>query len=176
MTSRRLGRLADGWAAVLLAPSLLLMPIACAQEKPAPEETQVPAKVMAALEARFPGAKVREWSQDKEGDIVVVDVEFEVDGRKLEADIEEDGTIHNWEREISESDLPAAIRVAMASKYPTAALQEIMETTAVKDGKEVLEEYEIVIEAGADKQVEVTLAPDGTFLEESGGEQRADPE
>ncbi len=181
MISRCVKQSADGLFKVLFALSILLMPIACAQqeqavEEKAAEENEVPAKVRAALEARFPGAEIREWSQEKEGDIVVVDVEFEVDGRKLEADIKEDGTLHNWEQQIPESDLPAAVRNAVASRYPGAALKEIMETRAVREGEDVIEEYEIILATGAARDVEVTLAPDGTFLEDAGSEQSEEPE
>jgi hypothetical protein len=41
-----------------------------------------------------------------------------------------------------------------------------MVITAVKDGKDALEGYEIVIETADKKEVEVTVAPDGEILEE----------
>lgn len=46
-----------------------------------------------------------------------------------------------------------------------------MVITAIKDGKDVLEGYEIVLETANKKEVEVMVAPDGKILEESAGEE-----
>lgn len=47
-------------------------------------------------------------------------------------------------------------------------LKEIMAVTAVKDGKDALEGYEVVLETAGKKAGEVTVAPDGKVLEDSG--------
>jgi hypothetical protein len=47
-------------------------------------------------------------------------------------------------------------------------MKEIMQITAVKAGKDELEGYEIVLKTRDKKEVEVTVAPDGTMLEDSG--------
>jgi hypothetical protein len=129
---------------------------------------KIPKKVMDTLKAKFPKAEIRKWTRENEGGIVIYDIEFEQGVRKFEADILEDGTIHNWEREIAAKDLPEAVRKTLEKKYPQSILMEIMEITEVKEGKDELEGYEIVLDTAGNKEVEVTIAPDGTILEDSG--------
>ncbi len=132
------------------------------------ESDEIPKVVMDALKAKFPKAEIHKWTKEKEGNIVVYDIEFKQEGRKFEADIKEDGMIHNWEKEIAVKDLPDAVKKAVQEKHPKFTPQEIMEITAVKDGKDELEGYEIVLETADKKEVEVTVAPDGKILEDSG--------
>lgn len=166
MFSRRRKWLTDGLLTAALACFLLAMPAAGAQEKP--DLDKIPKIVMDALKAKFPKAEIDKWTREKESGIVIYDFEFKQEGRKFEADIKEDGTIHNWEKEISVRDLPEIVREAVEAKYPKAALKEIMAITAVTDGKEALEGYEILLETAGKKEIEVSVAPDGKFLEDSG--------
>jgi len=129
---------------------------------------KIPKVIMDALKARFPDAEIHKWTKEKEGDIFVYDIEFKQGDRKFEADIKEDGTIHNWEKEIAAEDLPEAAMKAVETKYPESTIQEIMEITAVNDGKDALEGYEVVLETADKEEVEVTVAPDGKILEDSG--------
>ena len=166
MFSRHRNWLADGLLTVVLAGFLLAMPAAGAQKKP--NLDKIPKKVMDALKAKFPKAEIDKWTREKERGMVIYDFEFKQEGQKFEADIKEDGTIHNWEREISFKDLPEIVRKAVEAKYPKAVLKEIMAITAVTDGKEALEGYEILLETARKKEIEVSVAPDGKFLEGPG--------
>jgi uncharacterized membrane protein YkoI len=143
-------------------------PVAVAQEK----KDEIPKAVMDALKAKFPKPEITKWTKEKEGDKVVYDIEFTQDGRKCEADIFEDGTIHNFEKAIAAKDLPKPVTEAVEKKYPKATMKEIMEITEVKDKKEMLEGYEIVLETADKKEVEVTVAPDGKILEDSTDEKK----
>lgn len=160
--------LVAGVLTAVVAGLLLAQPAAGAQDKDKLGLDKIPKKVMDALKAKFPKAKIQKWTKEKEGETVVYDVEMTQEGRKFEADVREDGTIHNWEKEIAAKDLPKAVRRAVDKKYPKATLKEIMQITAVKDGKEALEGYEVVLETADKKGVEVTVAPDGKILEDSG--------
>jgi len=119
------------------------------------------------LKTRFPRAEIHKWTKEKEGDAVVYDIEFKQRDQKFEADIKEDGTILNWEQEIAAKDVPEAAKTAVEKKYPKAKWKEIMQITEVKNMKEMLEGYEIVLETADKKEVEVTVAPDGKILEDS---------
>lgn len=70
---------------------------------------RIPAAVMTTLTNRFPAAKIDKWTKEKEDGKDVYDIEFRQGERRFEADIFADGTILNWERQIPESDLPAAV-------------------------------------------------------------------
>jgi uncharacterized membrane protein YkoI len=135
-----------------------------------PQQDTIPKLVMDALKARFPAAEIDKWSKEKEDDFVIYDFEFTQRGRKFEADIREDGTIHNWEQEVGANDLPEVVEDAVERRYPGSTPKTIMAITAVTDGEEALEGYEIVIETADGKEVEVTVAPDGKILEDSGAE------
>jgi hypothetical protein len=127
---------------------------------------EIPAVVMDALMAKFPQAEIHQWTQEKEGDIVVYDIEFTQAGRKFEADIKADGTIHNWEKEISTEELPEAARKAVEEMYPQAVLGDIMEITQVTGQEDVLEGYEVILQTAEKGEVEVTVSADGKILED----------
>jgi hypothetical protein len=129
---------------------------------------KIPRVVMDGLKAKFPKAEIHMWTEENEGEIVVYDIEFKQEGWKFEADIKEDGSIHNWEKEIEIKDLPEAVSKALETKYPKSTIKEIMQITAVHDGMDALEGYEIVLKTADMKEVEITVAPDGKVLEDSG--------
>ena len=151
-----------------LAGWLLAMPVTGAQAKEKPDLSQIPKAVMDGLMAKFPKAEIHKWTQEKEGEIVIYDFEFKQGRQKLEADVKEDGSIFNWERAIKAKALPDAVKKTVEMKFPKAELEEIMEITAVTDGQDALEGYEIVLETADEKDVEITVAPDGKILEDSG--------
>jgi hypothetical protein len=152
--------------AAMLAGVFLAGAAAYAQDKK--ETVEIPKVVMDTLKVKFPKAVIDKVTKEKEGEIFVYDIEFKQDGQKFEADIKEDGTIHNWEKEIAAKDLPEPVTKAVEKKYPKATLKTIMQITAVKDRKEALEGYEIMLDTADKKEVEVTVAPDGKILEDSG--------
>jgi len=156
-----------GTLKVLLAGLLLAAPTAFAQERAKPDLDKIPANVMQALKAKFPMAEIHKWTREQEGDIVVYDFEFKQHGQKFEADIREDGSIHNWEKAVAFESLPEAVKRVVNEKYPNSTPVEVLEINAVKDGKEELEGYEIVLTTADKKSVEITLAPDGKILEDS---------
>lgn len=131
---------------------------------------KIPPTVMSALTAKFPEAKIAKWAKEKEDGKEVYDIEFTQGDRKFEADIFADGTIHNWERQVAQDDLPPAVLQTVRKRFPAAALKEIMAVTDVKNGVEQLEGYEIVVQRDRLKDVEITIAPDGTILEGPGKE------
>jgi uncharacterized membrane protein YkoI len=157
--------------AAVLAGLLVLASGSPAQDKKDKDKLdldKIPKKVMDTLKAKFPKAEIHKWTMEKEGDIVVYDIEFKQGTQKFEADIKEDGTLMNWEKEIAAKDLPAAVKQTLDKRYPKATIKEVMEITEIKDKKEVLEGYEIVLETADKKEQEITIAPDGKVLEDTG--------
>src|SRR5262245_2081124 len=100
-----------------LAAAVLLVPVARGDDK-AKDVDKIPTAVMDALKAKFPKAEIHKWTKEKEGDAVVYDIEFKDGDRKCEADIKEDGTYVNYEREVAAKDLPKAVVAAVEKKYP----------------------------------------------------------
>jgi putative PepSY-like beta-lactamase-inhibitor len=162
MTLRRLGLVAVLFAFAFAAP------VASADDKDKKLDLdKIPKKVMDAFKGKFPKAEIQKWTKEKEGDAEIYDIEAVENGRKCEADIKEDGTIMNFEKEVAAKDLPKAVVEAVEKKYPKATLKLCMECTEIKDKKEVLEGYEIELVTAEKKDVEVTVAPDGKILEDS---------
>jgi hypothetical protein len=83
---------------VLLGLLMVLFGETIAQQKDHPDARQIPQKVMDGLKAKFPNPEIDKWTKEKEGESVVYDIEFKQGGQQLEADIREDGTMHNWEK------------------------------------------------------------------------------
>ncbi|MFO0967832.1 MAG: PepSY-like domain-containing protein [Gemmataceae bacterium] len=126
---------------------------------------KIPKAVMDTLKGRFPKAVIDKWTREKEGADVVYDIEFKIGARKWEADIKENGTLLNFEKEIAVKDLPEAVAKAVAKRYPKGKMTEAMEMTDVKGKEEKLHGYEIIVRKADGKSVEITLAPDGKVLE-----------
>jgi hypothetical protein len=138
------------------------------QEEVVPVD-KIPKVVMDALLAKFPNAKIDKCTKAKEGNDIIYDMEFkQQNGRKGEADIKENGTYINYEKQIEAKDLPKAVREAIEKKYPKSTLKEIMEETEVKGKDEKISAYEVVLVTADKKDVEVRVSPDGKILEDTG--------
>ena len=155
-------------AAVLLAGLALVQPPIPAEAQAAAEGNKIPKAVMNGLKARFPDAVIQKWEKETEHGVVLYDIEFTQQGRNFEADVRPNGTIDNWERQIDDQDLPGAVRTAVNNRYPGATLGEIMMVTTVRAGKDRLEGYEVNLRTADKTHVEMTVAPGGKILEDSG--------
>ena len=145
----------------------LVLTASAQDKKEVADLDKIPKAVMDGLKAKFPKPVITKWTKETEAGKVVYDIEFTQDGRKCEADIFEDGTIHNFEKAIEAKDLPKAVTDAVEKKYPKATMKTIMEITEIKDKKEMLDGYEIELVTADKKDVEVTVAPDGKIKEDS---------
>jgi Putative beta-lactamase-inhibitor-like, PepSY-like len=145
-----------------------------AQEEAVPPD-KIPKAVMDALLSKFARPKIDKCTRAKEGGAIVYDIEFrQRTGRKGEADIREDGTYVNYEKEIDATDLPKAVRAAVEKKYPKSTLKEIMEETEVSGKDEKRSAYEVILATADKKEVEVRVSPDGKILEDTGAEKSKD--
>lgn len=165
MNARLFSGMSCGLAGLLL---VVVIGFVAGQAQDKLDLDKIPKAVMDALKAKFPNPVIHKWTKETEAGHVIYDIEFKQAGRKCEADIREDGTIQNYEKEVAAKDLPAAVKAAVDKKYPRATLKDIMEITEVKGKEEKLEGYEIVLETADKKEVEVTVAPDGKLLEDTG--------
>src|SRR5262249_43928362 len=120
MITRRLG-----WVAAAVAAGLVLA-VGALQAEDQGDPEKIPEAVMDSLKAKFPKPEITKCTKEKEGGAVVYDIEFKQDGRKCEADIKEDGTMLNFEKEIALKDLPEAVTKAVEKKYPKSTLKEAM--------------------------------------------------
>jgi hypothetical protein len=139
-------------------------------EKIAPDK--LPKKIKAAVEAKYPGAKVTSAEKEKEGGKVVYDIELKYKGKKYEMDILADGTIIEIEKEVAIKKLPKAVRKALDTRFPKGTFKEAMKVYKVKGKKETLDHYEItLVPAPGARQREVVVSLDGKTIK--GGEAEA---
>jgi hypothetical protein len=129
------------------------------------EADKLPEKVKETLKTRWAAAKITIATKTMENGAVVYDIEMTEGGKKREADIKEDGSIVNFENEIAIKDLPKAVADAVKAKHPDATIKEAMETLVIKDGKDVVDEYEVLLVTSDNKEVELTVSPDGKKIE-----------
>jgi hypothetical protein len=148
----------------LAAAVIVLLATASRGEDEPKDLDKIPKVVMDALKVKFPRAKIDKWTKETENGKVIYDIEFKQDGRRAEADIFEDGTLENFEKEFDAKDLPKAVTEAVEKKYPNSKMKEVNEITEIKDKKEVHGGFEIVLETADKKEVEVTFSKDGKLL------------
>jgi uncharacterized membrane protein YkoI len=140
---------------------VVLAAVEAAGEKVA--EKDIPKKVMDAVKARFPGAKITSAEKEKSGGDVIYDIELTHKGRKYEMDINEDGTVVEVEKEVLFQELPKRVAKALRAKFPKATIKVVMEVNKVKGNKEVPDHYEVTIETGG-KTREVIVSLDGKSI------------
>jgi uncharacterized membrane protein YkoI len=127
---------------------------------------KVPAKVMAAIKDRFPGAEINSVEKETEDGKVVYDVELKQKDRKYEMDIQEDGTVLEIEKEVFSKDVPKAITDAIAAKYPKSTVKEVMEVNKVTGKEETPIHYEVELVTAEQKKLEVIVSLDGKSVKE----------
>jgi len=121
----------------------------------------IPPKIMAAINNRFPGGQVTSAERENEDGKIVYDIELKHGGRKYEMDIHDDGTIIEIEKEYDISKLPAGATKTIADKYPGCSIKEVMEVNKVDGKKETPDHYEVTLEMADKKTHEVILSLDG---------------
>ena len=123
--------------------------------------SQVPKAVVAAVEAKFPGATIKQAEKEVEDGQTIYELGITHDGHAIDVSAKADGTIVAVEKEIKADDLPAAVSAAVKAKYPTAKIKKAEEVE--EKGKTT---YEVIVEKSAGKDVELVLDKTGKILEE----------
>ena len=153
----------------VLAAFVVMAGVANAADKKISKQ-DVPKQVMDSVNARFPGADVTGVEKETEDGAVVYDFELKHEGRKYEADVKEDGTITEIEKEVAAKDVPAALAHSIKAKYPDATIKEIMEVNKVTGKQEKPIHYEATLTTGG-KEKEVVVSLDGKTVKEEAEEQ-----
>lgn len=117
----------------------------------------VPSDIRTSFEQTYPNAKDVEW--EMEGDSFKV--EFEIAREDHEIWYTSEGNTSKMEQEISENDLPNAVKSVIAGNYEGYTI----------DSVEMIEEngsttYEVELEKRGDDDKEVVCDADGTVLSE----------
>src|SRR5262245_14200581 len=137
----------------------------CAGAAPADEEKvpldKLPQAVVDAVKAKFPKAKLVSAEKETDDGKTVYEVAIKNDKQSIEVTLTPEGKIVEIEKRIAAKDLPKAVAKALEEKYPKATYKRIEEIIKVKDDKEKLEYYEVLLVTAENKKLEVAVAPDG---------------
>jgi hypothetical protein len=127
---------------------------------------KVPKAVLEAVKARFPDAKLLGAETEKEDGKTVYEIAIKDKDQKIEVTATSDGKLVSIEKQIAARDLPKTVAITLEAKYPKATYKMIEEVIEVKDGKERVEGYEVLLVTAEKKQLEVVVAPDGKISKE----------
>jgi hypothetical protein len=127
---------------------------------------KLPKAVTEAVKKRFPDAELKSAEKEKEDGKTVYEVAIENKGQKIEVTLTPEGAIIEIEKQISAKDLPKSAAEALEKKYPKATYKVIEEVIKVKDGKETLEYFEILLVTADKKKVEVSVTAEGKLTKE----------
>jgi hypothetical protein len=119
----------------------------------------VPSAVTGALTKQYPNAKVSSWSKELEGGKMTYEASVMDGSSKRDLVFDENGSLLAVEEAILVSDLPAAVKSAIQTKYPAARLRK---AEKILHGSEV--QYEVALAKAAKK--EVLLTPAGEIVKE----------
>lgn len=124
---------------------------------------QLPKTVAEAAKKRFPDAKIVSASKESEDkqpfyevsltQVIALSASKEAPKtRRIDLLLTPEGAIKEIETEMAEKDLPDLVRRSLKQQYPDASIRNIEEITKVKDGKESLEAFEVLLTA-TDKSI-----------------------
>jgi hypothetical protein len=92
-------------------------------------------------------------------------VELRQAGKTIDVTLTPEGVITTIEQQIDAKDLPKAVAEALDKKYPKATYKIVEAVYAVKDNKENLDFYEVLLVTAEKKEFEVKIAADGAVKE-----------
>lgn len=128
--------------------SVLILSQACAQ-------TKAPTEVTTAFSQKFPTAKKVKWDKENETEW---EAEFKMNGKEFSANFTSEGIWKETENEISEAEIPLAVKQTLESEFNGYKIEE-SEISITKDGKV----YEFALEKD-ESELEVGIAPDGKVM------------
>ncbi len=115
---------------------------------------KVPEVVKNAFAAKFPAATNISWGKENAKEY---EAEFKLNNNSVSANFGMDGSWVETESVIPESELPAAVKAAVSTKYPGAPITLAEKTE--QPGDKVL--FEVVVKVNGKKK-SMELNPDGT--------------
>jgi hypothetical protein len=122
---------------------------------------KVPQAVMETVKKRFPKGELIEAAKDTADGKTEYEVTVKLKGQKIDITLTPEGKLLGLEKEIALKDLPKVVAATLTQKHPKATYKIIEEVFKVRDGKEVLEYYEVLLVTADQKEAEVLILPDG---------------
>src|SRR5688572_1935582 len=116
------------------------------------DASELPARVVTALNARFPGASIEEAEMDEEDGQTEYSVTAVFGGKMVEVTFAPSGTVLEVEEPVSSAALPAALREWLESEYPGAVVDEAAVITSAGEPT-----YELTFAQPGGEPLEATL-------------------
>jgi hypothetical protein len=125
---------------------------------------KVPAKIMDAIKAKYPKAKVVSAGKGDVDGTKAFEFKLKQGDKEWEAAFTPDGKFHSSEEPLKEAELPAKVKQAFRKKYGDVKIVSAeKETTGEGEKAKVI--YEIIFEKDKGK-IEGQFDPEGKFLAE----------
>jgi uncharacterized membrane protein YkoI len=153
----------SAWLLAVVVFSTLAL-VARADEEKIPLD-KVPAKVLKAVQDKFPKAKLTGAVKEVENGKTTYEVSLKDGENAIDVSLKDDGTILVIEKAIAVKDLPKVVSEAVKAKYPKGTIKTAEELTSG-----VTVTYEVLVELDGKKPFEVVLDPKGKILEDEGKE------
>jgi uncharacterized membrane protein YkoI len=129
--------------------------------------SELPKVVLEAVKTRYPNAELKEASKETDEEEATYELTLNNAGRAMTVSLDAEGEIEEVETEITDSELPAAVREGVAKKYPGSTIKKSEEVVSFEDGKPTETEYELSIATADGKTIEVTVEANGEIEDES---------
>lgn len=126
----------------------------------------LPKPVVDAVKRRFPSAEMKSAEKENESGKTVYEVVITFKGQTIEVTATAGGTITEIEKQVDAKRLPEVVVQALDAKYPKAQIKKVEEVFKVKDAREKLEYYEVLLVTAGKKTLEVAVTPAGKFAHE----------
>jgi uncharacterized membrane protein YkoI len=120
---------------------------------------KVPKKVLAAVKAKYPNAKIRGASTETDKGKTVYEIAITNKKQKIDVTLTPAGKIVSIEAEVAMKDVPKKVAKAMQSKYPKATVKLV---ELVTKGKTRYYEFQLTTADG--QTVEASFSPTGKYL------------
>ncbi len=120
----------------------------------------VPAPVLQAFQKAYPGATVKGYGKEVEKGKTCFEIESVEGGKTRDLLYLPDGTVVEIEEGVAESELPAAVKGAIASKHPGGRIEK-----AERNTRGAAVQYDVRIAAGKGR-IEMSVDPAGKVLSE----------
>ncbi|HQR05871.1 MAG TPA: hypothetical protein PLN21_03560 [Gemmatales bacterium] len=137
---------------------LSFIPLSASDDKVPPD--QLPKAVVASVMKRFPNAKLVSASKATAEGKSKFEVTIRNDGMNGDINITEAGVITGMEMEMPFEKLPQVVSDTVKAKHPQAPVKRTEAVISVKDGKETLDYYEVIVTVEG-KDLELEILPDG---------------
>jgi len=125
---------------------------------------KLPKAVTEAVKKRFPKAELLEASKEVVDKKTEYEVTIKNEGQKIDVTLTPEGVLLTLEKEITAKQLPMPVSKALKKSYPKAVYKIVEEVIKVKDGKETLAYYEVLLVTADKKSVEVQIEPTGKII------------